>query len=78
MLGQKLQRLKPNEDLPTELVEWAKEIKNYGNAAAHELEEPALSEVVGLRDFTELFLEYTYTLPEELRRRRQAVANKVV
>lgn len=71
MLGQKLQRLKPNEDLPVEMVEWAKEIKNYGNAAAHELEEPPIAEVIGLRDFTELFLEYTYTLPEELKRRRQ-------
>lgn len=77
MRGQKLQRLKPNEDLPAELVEWAKEIKNYGNVAAHELEAPALSEVIGLRDFTELFLEYTYTLPQELRRRRKAVANKI-
>ena len=61
MLGQKLNNLRPEIDLPKSMVDWAKEVKDFGNIATHESQEPNIEEIKSLRDFTELFLLYTYT-----------------
>lgn len=66
MLGKKMSKLVPNTDLPTSMVNWAVEIKDYGNEAAHESHEPDMDQIMELRDFAELLLTYVYTLPHRL------------
>lgn len=66
MLGQKMAKLVPNTDLPESIVNWAKELKNLGNEAAHESHEPDMIQIIELRDFAELLLTYVYTLPHRL------------
>jgi len=67
MLGQKMAKLVPNTDLPESIVNWAKELKDLGNEAAHEAHEPDMDQIVELRDFAELLLTYVYTLPHRLK-----------
>lgn len=66
MLGQKMAKLIPNTDLPESIVNWAKELKDLGNEAAHEAHEPDMDQIIELRDFAELLLTYVYTLPHRL------------
>lgn len=66
MLGKKMSKLVPNLDLPASMVNWAQEIKEFGNEAAHESHEPDMVQIKELRDFAELLLTYVYTLPHRL------------
>lgn len=66
MLGSKMAKLVPNTDLPESIVNWAKELKDLGNEAAHEAHEPDMAQITELRDFAELLLTYVYTLPHRL------------
>lgn len=55
------------------LNEWASQIKNLGNDAAHELE-GTRDEAEEMVDFTQTFLQYAFELPariDELRRNRE-------
>lgn len=70
MLGQKMAKLVPNVDLPTAMVDWALEVKDYGNVASHESHDPDIEEIKELRDFAELLLTYVYTLPQRLQQMR--------
>ena len=67
MLGSKMAKLVPNTDLPESIVSWAKELKDFGNEAAHEANEPDMKQIIELRDFAELLLTYVYTLPHRLK-----------
>jgi hypothetical protein len=71
MLGSKMGKLIPNQDIPEAMVNWAIEVKDFGNEAAHESHEPDIDQIKELRDFSELLLEYVYTLPERLRQMRE-------
>lgn len=66
MLGSKMAKLVPNTDLPESIVNWAKELKDLGNEAAHEAHDPDMAQITELRDFAELLLTYVYTLPHRL------------
>lgn len=66
MLGKKMAKLVPNTDLPESIVNWAKELKDLGNEAAHESHDPDMGDIKELRDFAELLLTYVYTLPHRL------------
>jgi hypothetical protein len=75
--GQLYQRI---ESLPAAIgvtpvmKEWAHEIRDLGNDAAHEEEPFTEEEVKVLQQFTELFLTYTFTLPEKVKARKASAA----
>lgn len=66
------------ETLPSEIgvtqsmKEWAHEIRDLGNDAAHEEEPFSQDEAQALHSFTELFLTYAFTLPEKIAERKRA------
>jgi hypothetical protein len=68
------------DNLPTALgvtpamKEWAHEIRELGNDAAHEEDPFTGDEAKTLQAFTELFLTYTFTLPGMLVARKAAAA----
>lgn len=53
------------------MKEWAHEIRDLGNDAAHEEEPFTESEAKALHAFTEMFLTYTFTLPRMLEERKK-------
>lgn len=54
------------------MKEWAKHVRLGGNDAAHGEDELTREEAIELRDFTETFLVYAFTLPEKVRRAQTA------
>jgi hypothetical protein len=52
------------------MKEWAHEIRELGNDAAHEEDPFTEDEATTLKNFTELFLTYTFTLPGMLAARK--------
>ncbi|WP_343895983.1 DUF4145 domain-containing protein, partial [Craurococcus roseus] len=66
------------ESLPQEIgitpamKEWAHEIRELGNDAAHEDEPFTEAEAKALHSFTEMFLTYAFTLPGLLEERKAA------
>ena len=70
MLASRIEKLGNQGRLTSDLVEWAKEIKNLGNDGAHEDTPIERSELEALRGLTEMVLRYLFTLPELVRVRR--------
>lgn len=72
----KLRYLAEKQIISPILFQWAEEIREFGNAAAHDAERkssPTLDDAADVVNFTEVFLYYVYTLPTriaEVRRRR--------
>lgn len=56
--------------LTEDLKEWAHLIRLDGNQGAHDDDELTAKEIAQLRDFTELFLTYTFTLPAQVEARK--------
>lgn len=54
------------------MKQWAHEIRDLGNDAAHEEEPLAESEAKALHAFAEMFLTYAFTLPGMLKERKEA------
>ncbi|WP_420009071.1 DUF4145 domain-containing protein [Xanthomonas sacchari] len=58
--------------LTQDLKEWAHLIRLDGNHGAHDDEELTTAEIEQLHAFTELFLTYTFTLPAQVKARKDA------
>lgn len=56
--------------LTKDLAQWAHEIRIFGNEAVHDPVEVSEQEATEIKDFTELFLLYVFTLPGMLAERR--------
>ena len=70
-LKNRIDKIAKQGDLTVALAEWAHEIRDGGNDAAHEEDPFSEEEADVLREFTELILLYLFTLPEKLHRARE-------
>ena len=70
----RIESLRSQQVITEGLCELAKEIRTVGNAAAHDDEDLSKEETEQLREFTELFLIYTFTLPVRVAGARQPEA----
>jgi len=71
-LQQRIDKLPVAVGVTPAMKEWAHEIRELGNDAAHEEEPFTEIEATTLQAFTELFLTYTFTLPGMLTARKEA------
>ena len=71
-LASRIAQLGANGKLTSDLVEWAKEIKNLGNDGAHEIERIERAEVSSMRGLTEMVLRYLFTLPQTILEMRKS------
>jgi hypothetical protein len=72
-LAARIEALYDSQKLTADIKDWAHEIRLDGNAAVHESESFDAAQVEGLKQFTEAYLRYIYTLPalvESSRKRR--------
>lgn len=69
-LAARIKKLVDSGDLPKALGEWASEVRLVGNDGAHEVDGVTRPDLVDARGFTDAFLRYLVTMPEEVRRRR--------
>lgn len=67
MLNARIRKIEKDNSIPKHLVDLLDTIKFLGNEAMHEAEyDPTAGEVEAGREFTKLFLTYTYELPMKL------------
>lgn len=71
-LAKRIDLLADGGRLTRDLQEWAHLIRLDGNQGAHDDDELSPIEISQLRDFTRLFLTYTFTLPSQVAARKQA------
>ncbi|TRD21889.1 DUF4145 domain-containing protein [Palleronia caenipelagi] len=70
-LQKRIDKLAENNSLPPSLVELAHEIRYLRNEAVHDVDDVTNEEASALRDFTTLFLIYTFELPGRIEAARQ-------
>ncbi|QQR69092.1 MAG: DUF4145 domain-containing protein [Alphaproteobacteria bacterium] len=70
-LKKRIKWLAGNGVLTRSLYEWADEIRELGNGAAHSIETPSVAAAEDLETFTRLVLQYVFTLPEAVRLQRE-------
>jgi len=73
MMGQRIKQLKADFDLPNPMIEWAGELNSLRNEGTHDAGEPNKEDVEEFKNWLELFLEYSYSIPKKLEKFR---ANK--
>ena len=71
-LFHRIESLVASRELPAAMGEWAHEVRLGGNGAAHDEEGVTPEDVKAIRGFTDTLLRYIFTLPEEIRLRREA------
>jgi hypothetical protein len=69
-LQKRIDALPPELGITPAMKEWAHEIRDLGNDAAHDEEPFTEAEAKALHAFTELFLTYAFTLPGMLAERK--------
>jgi Domain of unknown function (DUF4145) len=69
-LGPKLKKLAQQGKLTPELAEWADQVRELGNDAAHDETAIPRKDLEDLRAFTEMVLRYLFTLPNMIKKRR--------
>ncbi len=72
MLQKRIDALPQELGITPAMKEWAHEIRDLGNDAAHEEEPFSEAEARSLHAFTEMFLTYAFTLPGMLKERKTA------
>lgn len=72
MLGHKLKQLADLGEIPQAMLDWAHEIKEIGNASAHEIQGATRKDMIAAQGFTDAFLRYFISLPMEVQLRRKA------
>jgi len=72
LLAARINLLASNGKLTEDLKDWAHLIRLDGNQGAHDDEELTHAEIDQLKDFTRLFLIYTFTLPAQVLARKLA------
>ena len=73
-LAARIKRLVADKILPSTMGDWADEIRDLGNDAAHEQGEVDRDQLRMIRGFTDATLRYLYTLPAEIAARRKTTA----
>jgi len=71
-LQKRIDNLPPEHGVTPAMKQWAHEIRELGNDAAHEEDPFTGDDAKTLQAFTELFLTYTFTLPGMLVARKAA------
>ncbi len=66
-LEKRIDKLVDQGRLTRSIGEWAHQIRSLGNDSAHEDTPPSRDEIIALRKFTSLSLQYLFTLPEMVR-----------
>lgn len=66
MLHKRIRAIEKAQSLPTALIDLLDQVKLFGNDAIHDDIDPTLDEITDARDFTHLFLEYTFALPKRV------------
>ena len=69
-LVKRIEKAAEDRNLTSEMAAWAHQIRFWGNNAAHEDEPFTEEDARQMREFTDLFLTYLFTLPEKLARAR--------
>jgi len=64
-------QLVDNKELPSSMGDWADEIRDLGNEAAHEQSSIDKTQLKMIRGFTDTLSRYLYTLPAEVNARRK-------
>jgi hypothetical protein len=70
-LQRRIDALPPDLGITPAMKEWAHEIRNLGNDAAHEEDPFTEAEAKALHAFAEMFLTYAFTLPGMLAERKK-------
>jgi hypothetical protein len=70
-LAARIRQLVTDRTLPTTMGDWADEIRDLGNDAAHDPNEVDRKQLTMIRGFTDATLRYLYTLPAEIEARRK-------
>lgn len=68
-LARRIDKLAETGGLTPDVSEWAHSIREIGNEAAHDEDEPSSNDIEDLAAFTKVVLEYLYTMPEKVKRR---------
>lgn len=74
-LAGRIRKLVSSGDLPKAMGDWANEIRELGNDAAHDATEVSRAELTTIRGFADATLRYLYSLPAEVAARRKTPAN---
>lgn len=77
MLAKRIKSLAEKGILTADLAIWANEIKELGNPAVHDEDEPHPEDVQKLAGLTEMVLRYIYTLPGMVAAKRTALEEVV-
>lgn len=70
-LAARIKKLVDQKVLPQSVGDWADEIRELGNEAAHDPDEVSREELEMIRGFADATLRYLYTLPAEVAARRK-------
>lgn len=68
-LEKRIDKLTDDGRLTGDVGSWAHSIRDLGNEATHEPDEPTLDDVKELAAFTRVVLEYLFTMPAKVQRR---------
>ncbi|WP_418610197.1 DUF4145 domain-containing protein [Gluconobacter cerinus] len=71
ILAQRIELLAKENRLTPALADWANHIKDLGNEAAHDEDEPTEADINALAALTRMTLIYLYEMPERVRRMRE-------
>jgi hypothetical protein len=69
MLAARIKTLASAGTLTPDIATWANSIRDLGNEAAHDFDEPSKEDIADLAAFTRVVLEYLYTMPAKVVRR---------
>ena len=70
-LAKRIKDLVEKHTLPEAMGQWADEIRQLGNEAAHDPDDVDRPQLTMIRGFTDATLRYLYTLPAEVAARRK-------
>jgi Domain of unknown function (DUF4145) len=73
-LYERIDALAARHDITTAMQEWAHQVRLIGNDANHEEYEPKEADIEAIASFTETLLKYLFTLPTEVKVRKQKTA----
>lgn len=76
LLAARIKKLAADGKLTPDIAEWADQVRDLGNEAAHEETPPTRDELTDLRNFTEMVMRYLFSLPALVTSRRSPPATK--
>lgn len=72
-LSERIKKLAAQHRLTPDIADWADQIRDLGNGAAHDAEPPTRKELADLRNFTDMVMRYLFSLPALVADRRAAI-----